>query len=446
MQNAKDSFYMALRTRLAAINPERTILLRGAVRPGILVEEAEAPFSQLPNDVFVLRWLGLGADMDLASTMAAEECEILYQTCGTQSFGGLDRGRALSEMDEELVAMLAAFLHAQAELHGNAAGGDADAGVLGRASVCADRSAAGSVEPVSQGDGLQLPGAGGVNGGELVFSSRAGGEAGARIFCAGESRGTNAGALRSRRKQGGFSLDAPPAPWISLGWIQEFARKPASKTTPVLTGIPAGNAGPGSRDLEAQVSLQFLSWTKLTMALATGSQHMNLLAPASGAAAAADGAQAAAAVIPQSGSTATSILLAAADAAKFSAGSIIAVDVDYTGQTGFVGTPVAGAYVRQALTDVDYIRRVTFNVALVSQVTSAGLTLAEPLPGGAPAAGAKLQAVTGICGPRGRQLLPGVVGAVRDAGQPGRENLLLLSAAADDERRGRNGDSAGRQA
>ena len=43
MQNAKDSFYMALRTRLAAINPERTILLRGAARPGILVEEAEAP-------------------------------------------------------------------------------------------------------------------------------------------------------------------------------------------------------------------------------------------------------------------------------------------------------------------------------------------------------------------------------------------------------------------
>lgn len=109
MQNAKDSYYMALRTRLTVINPERTILTRGAVRPGILVEEAEAPFSQLPNDVFVLRWLGLGVDMDLASTMAAEECEIIYQTCGTQSFGGLDRGRSLSEMDEELVEMLAPF-------------------------------------------------------------------------------------------------------------------------------------------------------------------------------------------------------------------------------------------------------------------------------------------------------------------------------------------------
>jgi hypothetical protein len=109
MQNAKDSFYMALRTRLVAINPERTILLRGTVRPGILVEEAEAPFNQLPSDVFVLRWLGLGVDMDLASTMAAEECEILYQTCGTQSFGGLDRGRSMSELDEELAAMIQPF-------------------------------------------------------------------------------------------------------------------------------------------------------------------------------------------------------------------------------------------------------------------------------------------------------------------------------------------------
>ncbi|HUB31261.1 MAG TPA: hypothetical protein VL967_16260 [Terracidiphilus sp.] len=106
MQNAKDSFYAALRARLAVINPERTVLLRGTVRPGILVEEAEAPFAQLPNDVFVLRWLGLGADLDLAATMASEECEVIYQTCGTQSFGGLDRGRALSAMDEELLAML----------------------------------------------------------------------------------------------------------------------------------------------------------------------------------------------------------------------------------------------------------------------------------------------------------------------------------------------------
>jgi hypothetical protein len=217
-----------------------------------------------------------------------------------------------------------------------------------------------------------------------------------RGYFAPVNRAAQTPVLFDAAEQGSFSLDAPPAPWISLGWIQEFARKPASKTSQVSTGIPAATLAQVRETLEAQVSLQFLSWTKLTMALATGSQHMNLLAPASGAVPAADGAQAAAAVTPQSGSTATSIVLASADAATFTPGSIIALDVDYTGQTGFVGAPVAGAYVRQALTDVDYIRRVTFNVGLVTQVNSTGLTLAEPLPAGIPAAGTRLQRVNGF--------------------------------------------------
>jgi hypothetical protein len=101
--------HVALRTRLVAANPERTILLRGAVRPGILVEEAEGPFAQLPADVFVLRWLGLAVNQDLASLLVAEECELLYSTLGTQSFGGLDRGRVLSAMDEELASILTPF-------------------------------------------------------------------------------------------------------------------------------------------------------------------------------------------------------------------------------------------------------------------------------------------------------------------------------------------------
>jgi hypothetical protein len=106
MQNAKDSFYLALRTRLATISPERSVLLRGTLRPGILVEEAEAPVAQLPSDVFVLRWLSLGIDAELSSAMTAAECEILYATCGTQAFGGLDRGRMLSAMDKEVMAIL----------------------------------------------------------------------------------------------------------------------------------------------------------------------------------------------------------------------------------------------------------------------------------------------------------------------------------------------------
>jgi hypothetical protein len=182
--------------------------------------------------------------------------------------------------------------------------------------------------------------------------------------------------------QGRFALDAPPAPWVSLGWIKGFLRRSGSKGAAVLTGAPAAVLEQTRETLEAQVSLQFLSWTKLTMALSTGSQHMNLLAGT--------------AVAVQAGSTGTFVSLAAADAAKFTAGQIVAVDVDNTGQTGFVGTPVSGAYVKSALPDVDYVRRVTFNVALVGQVSATGLTMAEALPGDAPAAGMKLQAVEGF--------------------------------------------------
>jgi len=217
-----------------------------------------------------------------------------------------------------------------------------------------------------------------------------------RAFFAPVNRAAQTPILFDPSEQGQFNLDAPPAPWIDLGWVQDFVRKAASKSSPLMTGIPAAPLEQVRETLEAQVSLQFLSWTKLTMGLATGSQHMNVLVPTSGTTPAADGAQAAAAVTPQSGSTSTSIPMATSDAAKFAAGAIIAVDVDYTGQTGYVGTPVAGTYVRQALTDVDYVRRITFNVALVSQATATGLTLAAPLPGGAPAAGAKVQAVAGF--------------------------------------------------
>lgn len=217
-----------------------------------------------------------------------------------------------------------------------------------------------------------------------------------RGYFAPLNRLTQAPTIFDAAEQGGFDLDAPPAPWIGLGWIQHFTRKALSKTAPVLTGIPAATLEQVRETVSAEVSLEFLSWTKLTMALATGSQHMNVLAAQNGAAAAATGATAVPAVTVQSGSTSTHIALASTDSALFAAGSIVAIDVDYTGQTGFVGSGVAGAYVRKPLSDVDYIRRVTFNIGLVSAVMSSGLTLATALPGGVPATGAKLQAVTGF--------------------------------------------------
>ena len=104
MQNAKDTFYEVLRSRIAAANPERTIVLRGAVRPGVLVEENELVTSVTTPDCFRLRWLDATIDPANALPIATLTCEVLYETAGTPANGGMDRGRLLTEMDAELAA------------------------------------------------------------------------------------------------------------------------------------------------------------------------------------------------------------------------------------------------------------------------------------------------------------------------------------------------------
>ena len=106
MQNAKDSFYIALRNRLAALNPARVMELRGVQRPSILLEEAEAPVKELPHDTFVLRWTIEEALEDMPTRLMQLTCEVHYATSGSQTYSGLDRGRAMAEMDRELLDLL----------------------------------------------------------------------------------------------------------------------------------------------------------------------------------------------------------------------------------------------------------------------------------------------------------------------------------------------------
>ncbi len=196
---------------------------------------------------------------------------------------------------------------------------------------------------------------------------------------------------------GQFSLDAPPAPWIDLGWIEDFARKSASKIAPLVTGSPGVTQFQVRDTVDASVSFRFKTWSKLSMALSGGSQHMNLLAPAAGATANGSGSKGVTATALTAGSTAT--LLAMNSTTGFTAGCVVAVDADYAGQTGYVGSGVYAAYVQSATAvnnDPDYVRRVTFNVACVSAVTSSGLQLAQPLIAGAPASTMKVQPVLGF--------------------------------------------------
>jgi hypothetical protein len=197
---------------------------------------------------------------------------------------------------------------------------------------------------------------------------------------------------------GQFTLDTPPVPWIDLGWIEDFSRKSLSKIAPLVIGSPGTTQYQVKETVDATVSFRFKTWSKLSMALSSGTQHMNLLAPASGAAANGSGSKAIAATgLAATGSTAT--FVAMTSTTGFTAGNIVAVDNDYAAQTGFVGSGVYAAYVQSTAavkSDPDFIRRVTFNVARVSQVLPTGLTLAQPLVAGAPANTMKVQQVLGF--------------------------------------------------
>ena len=202
-------------------------------------------------------------------------------------------------------------------------------------------------------------------------------------------------------QSGSFALSTPPAPWVSLGWIAGFTRKCGTKIAPVRTGAPAITQLQARTEIDATVAFSFESWGKLQMSLSAGTQQMNLLAVAIGAVAEGSGGTGVPAVILQAGSTATVLQVGATAAAAFSVGELVAVDVDYTTQTGYIGSGVSGAYIQTALTDVDYVRRVTLNVGKIASVaisgTAGSLTLEWPLIAGVPSATMKVSGVVGFC-------------------------------------------------
>ncbi|HUK26435.1 MAG TPA: hypothetical protein VLV49_17785 [Terriglobales bacterium] len=107
MQYAKDSFYMALRERLAALNPQRTVTLNGAVRPAVIAAENEMVIPVVPlPDAFYLEWGGaqVAARQSGSRELMEMECVISYHTFGTVE-SGVDRGRTLGELDTELLSI-----------------------------------------------------------------------------------------------------------------------------------------------------------------------------------------------------------------------------------------------------------------------------------------------------------------------------------------------------
>jgi hypothetical protein len=217
-----------------------------------------------------------------------------------------------------------------------------------------------------------------------------------RAYFAPMNRTAGTPAVFDPGKYGAFLLDAPPAPWLDLGWIDNFQRFCGTPTEPLRAGVRGAPATQFRASLDARIEFDFREWGKLQMALACGSEHMNVLASDPNANPQPSGGTPLSAVAVLPGSTASAIVLGVGAVSAFSVGDIVAVDADYQQQTGYVGTGIAAAYVTNpALVnrDANYVRRVTFNVGRVAQETVTSLLLAQPLLGGVPPAEASVQKV-----------------------------------------------------
>jgi hypothetical protein len=220
---------------------------------------------------------------------------------------------------------------------------------------------------------------------------------GVRAYFAPVDRGSHTPSIFDPAAAPAFDPNNPAAPWIDAGWADKFTRTPQTKVEAARLGPASAVSRQFRVNQGATVELEFREWGKLQMALAGGAQHMNVLAGsgAPGGTSSGSGGAAQPAIALQSGSTAQELMLGAA-ASGFQAGDIVAVDIDYAQQTGYIGTGIAAAYVTSAQVaslQADYIRRVTLNVARVAAVTDHSLQLERPLLGGAPATAARVQKV-----------------------------------------------------
>jgi hypothetical protein len=121
---------------------------------------------------------------------------------------------------------------------------------------------------------------------------------------------------------------------------------------------------------------------------------MNVLAEAAGALVQASGGTGAPPVAVQGGSDEKRIIVGLSAISQFGAGDIVAVDVDYVNQVGYVGSGIAGAYVKSSGDvggNADYIRRITLNVGRIVSTDATSFYLDQPLLGGVPLATAKVQ-------------------------------------------------------
>lgn len=205
-----------------------------------------------------------------------------------------------------------------------------------------------------------------------------------RAYVAPIDRGTGHLVPFDPAAQGQFDLDSPPPPYLDVGWVENFQRKSTTKYEALHNGSHATVSAQYRSQPEALVEFDFHSWGKLQMAVAGGTQEMNVLAAPLTSPPLGSGGIAVPASYVRDGSNDVTVVLDAGEMDKYQVGDAVAVDWDYTGATGYIGSGAPAAYLATALdpaTHKDYTRRVTFNLSRVKSKTSNQLGLAQNLIG-----------------------------------------------------------------
>ena len=99
-----------------------------------------------------------------------------------------------------------------------------------------------------------------------------------RAYAAPVNRVTGSIAAFDPAGQGQFNLDSPPAPFIDLGWVENFQRTAVTKYEALRTGPGANITVQYRTQPEARLEFDLPSWGKLQLALSGGTQQMNVLA------------------------------------------------------------------------------------------------------------------------------------------------------------------------
>src|SRR5690242_14707529 len=97
MQSTKDTFFSALRDRLAVIDPQRAIFV---------AENAPATSALAPLDSFIIHWSAPSIVQAVAANQALwrMDCRVAYATSGADP-ASTDRARTLAALTYELIAI-----------------------------------------------------------------------------------------------------------------------------------------------------------------------------------------------------------------------------------------------------------------------------------------------------------------------------------------------------